>query len=391
MFLSRMIRFVAVFMVAALPGHAMETTAEAAWVYDITTDTVLLEKRADVPLPPASMSKLMTLNMLFEALDDGRVQMDTRFGVSARAAAMGGSTMFLDERDRPTVEELIQGIVVQSGNDACVVVAEGLAGSEEAFANMMNDRARALGMTQSNFVNSSGWPHPEHRMSMRDLGILATRLVTEFPDLYGYFAQQRFEYDGRAPDNSNNRNPLLGLGIGADGLKTGHTVEAGYGLVGSAVQGTRRIVFVVTGLASERARSEESERLVSWAFRQFVERALVGAGETIVDVPVWLGDRRNVALVAREDVSILVPAVLQEGIAAEARFTSPLEAPLAAGTEVGRLTISRGELPEHSVPLVTAEEIGRAGFRPRLETAARVLARDLLGDRAESLGLGAAQ
>lgn len=240
-----------------LHAQGFDTNATGAYVKDISTGTVLLSKNADVPLPPASMSKLMTLNMLFEALKDGRVQMDTRFGVSSKAKAMGGSTMFLNERDRPTVEELIQGIIVMSGNDACVVVAEGLAGTEEAFARQMTDRARDLGMMNSTFANASGWPHPDQRMSMQDLGILAERLINEFPDYYGYFAQKEFAFDNRAPANTTNRNPLLGLGIGADGLKTGHTSEAGYGLVGSAAQGDRRIVFVITGLDSERARRED--------------------------------------------------------------------------------------------------------------------------------------
>ncbi len=223
--------------ILAVPARAFETRATSAFVVDVTTGTVLLEKDADVPLPPASMSKLMTLNMLFEALADGRVQMDTRFGVSDRAQAMGGSTMFLNTTDRPpTVEELIQGIIVQSGNDACVVVAEALGGTEDAFAIMMTERAEALGMMNSSFGNSSGWPHPAQRMSMEDLAILASRLITEFPQYYHYFSQTEFLFDGRAPDNRRNRNPLLKLGIGADGLKTGHTQEAGYGLVGSALQ-----------------------------------------------------------------------------------------------------------------------------------------------------------
>ena len=364
----------------AAPAHGFETRASAAWIYDYTTDTVLFEKSADVPLPPASMSKLMTLNMLFEALADGRVQMDTRFRVSARAAAMGGSTMFLDERDRPTVEELIQGIIVQSGNDACVVVAEGLAGTEAAFANQMNLRAKALGMTNSFFVNASGWPDPDHRMSMRDLGLLATHLIREFPEYYGYFSQARFEFDGRAPQNSNNRNPLLGLGIGADGLKTGHTSEAGYGLVGSAVQGTRRIVFVITGLGTEAARAEESERMVNWAFRQFQEKELVTKGQEIANADVWLGAQASVPLIAAEDVTLLIPSLQQGEIVAEASFTQPLEAPVAAGVEAGKLLIKRIGLPDHEISLVTAQPVEKAGFRPRLELAARLLIEDLLGN-----------
>lgn len=355
------------------PARAFDTQAGAAYVYDVTTDTVLLAKNADEPLPPASMSKLMTLNMLFEALRDGRVDMSTRFGVSSRARAMGGSTMFLNERDRPTVEELIRGIVVMSGNDACVVVAEGLAGSEDAFARMMTDRARDLGMADSTFANSSGWPHPNQRMSMRDLGALATRLITEFPEYYGYFAEKEFAYDNRAPKNRFNRNPLLGLGIGADGLKTGHTQEAGYGLVGSAAQGDRRIVFVISGLDSPKARAEEAERLVSWAFRQFIEKTVLAEGQRVATADVWMGEVTQVDLVAPRERKMLVPALEQSGIRAEARFVGPLQAPIAAGEELGTLVISMDGLPDAELPLVAAREVPRGGFVPRLRTAAGVL------------------
>lgn len=355
----------------ALPANAaFETRASAAYVYDMTTDMVLISKNAHTPLPPASMSKLMTLNMLFEALRDGRVTMQTEFGVSARAMAMGGSTMFLTERDRPTVEQLIQGIIVQSGNDACVVVAEGLAGSEDAFAKMMTQRARDLGMDDSIFANASGWPNPDHRMSMQDLGILATRLIREFPEYYGYFAQKEFEFDGRAPQNRRNRNPLLGLGIGADGLKTGHTSEAGYGLVGSAAQGERRIVFVITGLESEKARAEEAERVVNWAFRQFLEKTVLRKGAQVTTAKVWMGETTKVGLVAEDDITLLVPALQQDAIVARAVHTGPLEAPIAKGAKMGELVISLDGLPDMHVPLVADRDVARGGFVPRIKTTA---------------------
>jgi len=367
-------------LVVAPPARAaFETRAEAAYVLDMGTGTVLLEKQADVPLPPASMSKLMTLNMLFEALRDGRVMLDTRFGVSSRAKAMGGSTMFLNEQDRPTVEELIKGIIVLSGNDACVAVAEGLAGTEDAFARLMNERGAALGLTESTFVNSSGWPNPNHRMSMRDLGLLAARLITEFPEYYGYFGMTEFAWDGRAPQNRFNRNPLLDLGIGADGLKTGHTQEAGYGLVGSARQGNRRIVFVVTGLDSERQRAEESERIVNWAFRQFVERTVAEPGEVLAEAPVWLGAEASVGLTVAEEISLLVPALVRGDIPAQVRFRGPIEAPIAAGQELGELVIPLEDLPETRVPLVADRAVARGGFLPRLQTAAEVLLTRLVG------------
>lgn len=365
---------------AALPLAAFETRARAAWVYDLTTDTVLLEKNAHQQLPPASMSKLMTVNMLFEALRDGRVTLDERFAVSTRAKSMQGSTMFLNEQDRPTVEELIKGIVVLSGNDACVVVAEGLAGTEEDFARKMNERARQLGLLDSHFVNSSGWPDPGHRMSMHDLGRIATRLITEFPDYYGYFSLTEFPYDGRSPDNRFNRNPLLKLGIGADGLKTGHTQEAGYGLVGSAVQDGRRIVFVISGLASEKERAEEAERVVNWAFREFVQKTVARKGTRIIEAPVWMGSVKSVGLAVGEDLNLLLPSLAQDRLKAEVKYTGPIEAPFAAGTHLADMVI---DIPGHApvaVPLVAEADVARGGFGTRIDTAFRIMAARLIAE-----------
>ncbi|SFJ15494.1 D-alanyl-D-alanine carboxypeptidase family protein [Celeribacter neptunius] len=363
----------------ALPAAAFETRARAAWVYDLTTGTVLMDKNAETPLPPASMSKLMTLNMLFEALRDGRVTLDTRFSVSTRAKNMGGSTMFLNETDRPTVEELIQGIIVLSGNDACVVVAEGLAGTEDNFARLMNDRAKVLGLDNSTFANASGWPNPGQRMSVHDLGRLAVRFITEFPEYYGYFGQHEFPYDNRAPQNRYNRNPLLKLGIGADGLKTGHTEEAGYGLVGSATQGTRRIVFVISGLGTDAERAQESERIVNWAFRQFAEKPVAEKGHEFARAQVWMGDQTEVGLVAAEDVSVLLPGSQLEGVTGEVVYTGPFEAPITQGDTLADLVIKREGLPEAHIPLVADRSVARGGLAPRLRTAFLVLKDKLEG------------
>ena len=369
-------------LVAALPARAFETQATAAWVYDVTTHTVLMDKNADQAVPPASMSKLMTINMLFEALRDGRVQMDTTFAVSSRAKAMGGSTMFLQESDRPTVEELIHGMIINSGNDACVVVAEGLAGTEEAFAAQMTERARALGMTASTFANASGWPDPNQRMSMRDLGILARRLIEEFPEYYPVFAETEFNYKDRAPDNRFNRNPLLKLGIGADGLKTGHTSEAGYGLVGSAKQGNRRIIFAITGLPSDTARAEEAERIVGWAFRQFAEKTVAKAGVRVAEAEVFLGDAATVGLVPAADLRLLVPALVQDKVEAEVVYKGPLMAPIETGVPLAELIIKVPGLPDHQVQLVAEAPVAKAGFGARLTTAAKALYDRYLGDAA---------
>ena len=360
---------VAAVIAFAAPAQAFDTNATSAWVYDVQTGTVLMEKDADKPIPPASMSKLMTLYMLFEALEDGRVQLDTQLPVSSRARAMGGSTMFLNEQDRPTVEQLIKGIIVLSGNDACVVVAEGLAGTEEAFARQMTERGRQIGLENSTFHNSNGWPHPEHRMSTHDLGTVARLLIQKFPQYYQNFGLTEFQYEDRAPSNRYNRNPLLKLGIGADGLKTGHTQEAGYGLVGSAVQDDRRVIFVISGLDSDRARAEESERIVNWAFRQFTMENLVPAGETVVDAPVWLGTESHVGLTTENGVNVLVPAGVKDQVKVEVVYDSPLPAPIAKGDPLGNLVVTIPGTRDTVTPLIATADIPEAGFLGRMQGA----------------------
>ena len=373
--------FAAAVLVSTTHARAeFQTQARAAFLYDVTTGLVLLEKEADVPLPPASMSKLMTLYMLFEALRDGRVTLETEFAVSTKARQMGGSTMFLDETDRPTVEELIKGIIVQSGNDACVVVAEGLAGSEDAFARLMNERAQALGLTSATFVNSTGWPAPNHKISVRDLSRIAELLITEFPEYYGYFALEEYDYDGRSPANRFNRNPVLGMGIGADGLKTGHTQEAGYGLVGSATQGDRRVIFVVTGLNTIAERSQESKAIVNWAFRQFVEKPVAAKGDQITEAKVWMGDHARVGLVTQDDVSLLIPAVTGEEPSFHVEYNGPIEAPISEGQQIADLVVSVQGMPEARLPLVSDREVARGGFVPRVRAAAQVLLTRAIGE-----------
>ncbi|WP_341366784.1 D-alanyl-D-alanine carboxypeptidase family protein [Yoonia sp. BS5-3] len=362
-------------VVWAAAAGAFETRATAAYVYDQTTGTVLLEKNAQAPLPPASMSKLMTLYMAFEAVADGRLAIDELLPVSTAAAAYGGSSMFLDTTDRVSVEDLLRGVIVLSGNDASAVLAEALSpdGTEAGFARMMTQRAQQMGMENSTFVNSNGWPAAGHRMSMEDLGILANRLIADFPTYYPLFAETEFAFDGRVPSNSRNRNPILSLGIGADGLKTGHTQEAGYGLVGSAKQGDRRVIFVITGLDTAAARAEESERLVNWAFRQFAQQDIVSQGTRIAQADVWMGQEPAVGLTVAQDLSLLVPVLNQGSIDAEVVYTGPIEAPIAAGDQVGELVVQLEGLPEKRIPLVAESAVARGGFTTRLRTAALVL------------------
>ncbi|WP_083480294.1 D-alanyl-D-alanine carboxypeptidase family protein [Loktanella sp. 5RATIMAR09] len=354
---------------------AFETSATAAYIYDQSTGTVLLSKNADTPLPPASMSKLMTIYMAFEAVADGRLDINEELPVSSHAASFGGSSMFLDTTDRVRVEDLLRGVIVVSGNDSSVVLAEALSpdGSEAGFARMMTERARQMGMMNSTFVNASGWPAAGHRMSMEDLGILADRLIADFPTFYPLFAETDFPFDGRVPSNSANRNPVLAMGLGADGLKTGHTMEAGYGLVGSAKQDGRRIIWVITGLDSREARAEESVRIINWAFRQFAEKDVAEAGTRIATADVWMGAIPTVGLTVAEDLSLLVPVLNQGDINAEVVYDGPIEAPITAGQKLGELVITFDDLPEKRIPLVAEEDVARGGFATRLRTAALVL------------------
>ncbi|WP_151718106.1 D-alanyl-D-alanine carboxypeptidase family protein [Gemmobacter serpentinus] len=364
-------------MLGTTPVWAYETQARAAWVYDMTTGTVLLDKNAETPIPPASMSKLMTLNMLFEALHDGRFRADSTFPVSEKAWKMGGSKMFVKPDDRPTVDDLIHGIIINSGNDACVVVAEGMAGSEEEFARRMTARAVELGMNDSHFANASGWPAPDHKMSAHDLGLLAVRLISEFPEYYPYFALTEYSYQGRVPANSQNRNPLLRIKGGdwhADGLKTGHTEEAGYGLVGSALHDNgRRIVFVIAGLPSDQARAEESERISNWAFRDFAMKTIAKAGTRVAEAEVWMGSEDRVGLVAEKDVERLIPITARNSMTAEVVYTGPIKAPIAKGDRVAELVVRVPDMPDSRIPLVAEADVTEGGFTKKISAAAQAL------------------
>ncbi|MGR3504073.1 D-alanyl-D-alanine carboxypeptidase family protein [Pseudaestuariivita sp.] len=369
----------AMMLALALPAQAFETRASSAFVLDQGTGTVLLNKNADVPLPPASMSKLMTLYVAFEAIRDGRLRMDEELPVSQHAMDYGGSTMFLRAGERVSVEDLVRGIIVLSGNDACAVIAEALSpdGTERGFARFMTQRAAQMGMTHSTFKNSNGWPEDGHRMSMRDLALLANRLILDFPEFYPMFAEREFLFDPNESQNRYNRNPILGLGIGADGLKTGHTQEAGYGLVGSAKQGDRRVIFVVSGLQTERARAEESEAIVNWAFRQFAEKEVLKAGTRVATADIWMGDAKEVGLVPFEDLNMLLPVLGDGTVEAEIVYEGPLSAPITRGDPLAALVIRPDGLPEQTIPLVAESDVGHAGFVQRVSTVGQLLLKNL--------------
>ncbi len=371
----------------ALPAQAYDTTARAAYVIDQKTGTVLLSKDADQPLPPASMSKLMTLYVAFEALRDGRLTLDETLPVSEHAMSYGGSTMFLNTQDRVRVEDLLRGIIVLSGNDACVVIAEALSpdGTEAGFARFMTQRAKQMGMDNSNFANSNGWPAAGHMMSVHDLAILADNLITDFPEYYPLFAEEEFEFDGRAPSNARNRNPLLRLDIGADGLKTGHTNEAGYGLVGSAKQGDRRVIFVLSGLDSTARRAEEAEAVVNWSFRNFVERTVATAETPIAQAKLWMGAQKTVGLVPQDDLSVLFPVLSDDAVEAEVVYEGPINAPVSKGQQLAELVIKPEGLPEIRRPLVAAEDVPLGGFVVRMMTVGGIVLKDVINTPLESM------
>ncbi len=365
-------------LLAAGNVAAFQTEATQVIIVDHGTGTVLFEKEADMPMHPASMSKLMTVYMVFEALEDGRLDLDDRLPVSRHAiTSVRGSTMFLDTRDRVRVEDLIRGIIVLSGNDACIVVAEALSpdGSEAGFAALMNERAREIGLTHSHFVNASGWPHEDHLMSARDLARLTRILINDFPQYYGYFAEKEFLFDGRAPDNRFNRNPLLRLDVpGADGLKTGYTSIARYGIVGSAENNGSRVDFVLNGLPSRQMRTQDSERVVGWYMRNFDHVELYAAGDIVTEIPVWLGDQGTVPVRTDKDIRLVLPLKDDTEITLMATSANIQTAPLVEGQEVARLAIA---VPAHdihlSVPLVAAQTVGEAGFVKRVFTASTLL------------------
>jgi D-alanyl-D-alanine carboxypeptidase (penicillin-binding protein 5/6) len=360
-------------LASSVSAFAFDTRASAAYVLDYDSGTVLMTKDADQPLPPASMSKLMTLYMAFEAIDNGILDLDQKLPVSAAAQAYGGSTLFLKEGERVRVEDLIRGIIVLSGNDACVVIAEALAGTESKFARQMTMRAQQLGMSNSTFTNSNGWPKAGHRMSMRDLGLIASKLIKDYPQYYPMFAQKEFLFDPSESANNLNRNPLLGLGIGADGLKTGHTQEAGYGLVGSAKQGDRRIIFVLSGLDSAQARAREAESVTNWAFRQFAQTELGKAGTQIAQADVSIGAEKTIGMELGEDISMLLPVNPIEPLKTEVIYNGPLKAPIAKGDQIGELIISPEGLPEKRVPLLADRAVARHGFVGRVVAASQHL------------------
>ncbi|MBO6807263.1 MULTISPECIES: D-alanyl-D-alanine carboxypeptidase family protein [Thalassospira] len=351
-------------------AQAIETNAREAFIMDFDTGAVLLDKEGDTLTEPASMTKMMTVHMLFKYIKDGRVSMDDTFHVSEKAWRKGGSKMFVEVNSNVSVSDLLHGIIVQSGNDAAIVVAEGLGGSEEAFAEAMTEEARAIGMTKSVFKNATGWPAEGHLVTVRDLAILARDTIRNFPDLYELYSVKEFTYNGiRQP----NRNPLLGTSAGVDGLKTGHTEAAGYGLTASAERDDRRLILVVNGLGSVRERRTESQKLLDWGFREFDNYDLFAEGETVSSANVWLGSEPKVDLVADKEVLLTLPRTASRDMKVSVVYEGPVPAPISQGDQIAMLKVEVPDQDTIEFPLYAAHDVGRLGFVGRIGAAIKYL------------------
>jgi serine-type D-Ala-D-Ala carboxypeptidase (penicillin-binding protein 5/6) len=342
-------------------AFALETKAKQAFLIDATTQSVLLNKEGDVAMHPSSMSKLMTIYMLFSRLKEGRIKLDSKFVVSEKAWRTQGSKTFVSIGGEMTVEDLIHGIIIQSGNDACIVAAEGISGSEEAFVKEMNEVAKKIGLEKSLFMNASGLPDDNHLMSPRDLATLAQRLLVDFPDYYHYFAIPQYTYHNIT---QHNRNRLLARNIGVDGLKTGHTEAAGYGITLSAVQGDRRLILVINGLDSDNDRVAEGDTLLRWGFREFQNVNLVRKGQTVGEADVWFGKQASVPLITDGDIVMTLPAgTKMEGVSFTLKYNGPIAAPVAKGAHIADLVVKTPEGEPRIIPLLANDNVEKlTGF-----------------------------
>jgi D-alanyl-D-alanine carboxypeptidase (penicillin-binding protein 5/6) len=346
-------------------GSLFTTKAPRAILVEAETGAVRFQVRADELAPPASMSKLMTLAVLFKAIKEGKVHLSDEFVMSVNAwrtggAPSGSAAMFVPVNTKATVEELIQGITVQSGNDAAIAIAEGIAGSEAAFARLMTKEARRIGLTRSTFANASGLSNPDQLMTARDLAKLARYLIATYPDLYHFFSQKEFLY---RKHKFYNRNPLLSLDIGVDGLKTGHTKEAGYGIVASATRGGTRLIAVVMGCETAAQRRDEAQKLLEWGFSAFTDVALFDANEVVGYARVWGGRQMYAPLASKVPVTLSVPKRNANArVNAEIVYKAPLKPPVTKGDQVAILRITSVTAAQREIPLYAAESVEKAGI-----------------------------
>ena len=352
------------FLSTQIIAQEFDTKAPKAFLMDAKTGTVLLDKEGDIPMATASMSKLMTAYMVFDAIKRGELKPEDTFVVSENAwkkggAKSGGSTMFLSPGQNVKVIDLIQGVIVQSGNDACIVIAENMAGTEDAFAQLMNIKAKELGLKNTHLKNATGLPEEGHEMSPRDLALLAQRIIQDFPEYYSIYAQTHFTYNHI---KQGNRNPLLGAIPGADGLKTGHTQASGFGLVGSAQNDGRRLIMVINGLKSMKDRTQESRRLMAWGLSAFENVVLVPKNKVLDQIPVWLGKEKNVSVGLDKDLELTLRRGEKQFVKAKINFTTPLMAPLTKGERIGDFVLTLPNGKENTYPLIVKQDVQKVGL-----------------------------
>lgn len=370
-----MIRFtlLALALIAISPAtHAVEVNAKQAYVIDFETGQVLYEKNAHDRMPTASMSKVGTIYMVFDALKSGRLALDQSLPVSETAWRMQGSKMFVPIGENVKVEDLIRGVIIQSGNDATIVLAEGIAGSEGEFSLRMTDKLRKdLGMDETNFTNASGWPDENHFSTARDLTYLGAAMIRDFPDYYKYYSEREFTYNNI---KQGNRNPLLYRNMGVDGIKTGHTSEAGYGLMASGVRDGRRVVMTLNGMESMQARADESAKLMEWALMSFRNLKLLEQGRPVAEAPVVMGLATSVPLVPARDLTVTVPRMgTDSAVSIKAVYDAPLVAPIKAGQEIGKLVVHVEKMEPVEVPMLAAADVAQQGFFKRLQTKVELM------------------
>jgi D-alanyl-D-alanine carboxypeptidase (penicillin-binding protein 5/6) len=355
--------------------ESFQTSVPNALLLDTNSDSVLFEKGGDQLVAPASLAKLMTLEFAFNEIKQGRLKLDQEFMISENAWRKGGapshgSTMFAAIHSRISLDDLLHGIIVDSANDACIAIAEGIAGNEAAFGEMLTKRAREIGLEKSTFTNATGYSDPNLRVTPRELAYLARHIMQTYPNFYSYFSEREFTWNNI---RQTNRNPLLAMGVGADGLKTGETSEAGFNLVGSAVQDNLRLIVVVTGARSDRERAEEGRKMLEWGFHGFEARVLFAEGQTVGEARVFGGDARYVPLIAPGTISMMMPRNGGEHLLARIVYSGPVPAPVSKGQSIGKLKVWRGESLALEVPLKAAEDVGTGSMSHRAMDAATEL------------------
>ncbi len=368
--------FVAIAMSAPAGAQLFETKAPQAYMIDAETGTVLFSKDPDKPISPASLAKLMTMEVVFNAVKSGRYSLDDTFAVSENAWRTGGaasraSTMFAAVRSQIRIEDLIKGVTVQLANDGCIILAEGMAGSEANFAQQMTERAREIGLEKSTFVNSTGLPAPGQTTSVRELAELGLHLWRTYPDFYQYYSLPEFTWNKIL---QRNRNPLIAMGFGADGLATGFTEGEGFAIVGSTNSGGRRLFAAMSGMASDRERSEEARKLLDWGMRAFEKTEIFAQDETVGEAQVFGGTKSHVQLVAQKPIAIFLPITNRERLVARVVYDGPISAPIDKGTPVGKLKVWIGDTLSQETPLYAAESVGVGSLQSRAFDAVKELA-----------------